>query len=272
MHPKQPSRRRRALLSVLAAAVVGTLAAVVGPPVVHLLARYAGQSEPVAFHRTASVTAAQVGPAPEPATSSVDPVGATSAPQPTSAPISGPDRVQTAATPTTAFTTLGIRLKAAPTASEPVQVRVHTNGRWSNWYPLDVNVDEGPDQSSAEHAHSKGLVSEPLWVGSADAYQVNAPVSSVGDQASMVLVRQVGTDVVVHDASTPAGAISPNAPAIHSRAEWGARAPSSALDQRLDPEARDRAPLGDRERLHARPGTWDHPFDPGVPHGRQRLV
>jgi hypothetical protein len=215
-------------LSVLAATIVGTFLAIVGPPVIQLVARYAGQTEPVAFHpisarSDAAAPSTRVAMAASPATTAPD-----ADPVPTPQPIEAPGRVQTDATPTKSFTTVGIRLRSLPSAGDPVQVRVRSNGAWSRWYPLDVNGDEGPDATSAEAAHSKGIVSEPLWIGSADAYQVNAPASVVGGQATMVLVRQVGTDVVVHDAATPAGAISPNAPAIHSRAEWGARAPTSA--------------------------------------------
>ena len=69
--------------------------------------------------------------------------------------------------------TIGVALPEAPTS--PVSVRWRDDAGWSDWHELEVEVDKGPDQSTDEGAkaaqHRNGVVTEPLWIGNADAYQ-----------------------------------------------------------------------------------------------------
>ena len=84
------------------------------------------------------------------------------------------------------------------------------------------------------------MVTQPLWVGSATAYQVALPAADAvgapvptapegGAAPLVVLVRPDGGHLEVEAESIPAGAQSLGQPAIHTRAEWSARAPSNPI-------------------------------------------
>ena len=145
------------------------------------------------------------------------------------------------------FVTIGVALPEAPTS--PVSVRWRDDAGWSDWHELEVEVDKGPDQSTDEGAkaaqHRKGVVTEPLWIGNADAYQVRLPEEAVDPAADtsttttsapidgagpeVVVVRPDGQRLEVESDSVPAGAQSVGQPAIRTRGEWGARAPSNSV-------------------------------------------
>ena len=130
------------------------------------------------------------------------------------------------------FVTIGVSLDGVPTA--PVSVRWEDESGWSEWTELEVEVDKGPDASTAEAVHaeatSRSVVTQPLWVGTATAYQVqvSAADAELVGLAEAVVVRPDGQDLVVEANDVPAGA-SVGRPPVHPRGEWGARAPSTTI-------------------------------------------
>ena len=146
------------------------------------------------------------------------------------------------------FVTIGVALPEVPMS--PVSVRWRDDAGWSDWHELEVEVDKGPDRSSDEATkaadHRTGVVTEPLWIGKADAYQVRLPRDAAdgtsdtttstttsapidGPGPEVVVVRPDGQRLEVESDSVPAGAQSVGQPAIRTRGEWGARAPSNSV-------------------------------------------
>lgn len=98
------------------------------------------------------------------------------------------------------------------------RIRVEHDG-WSEWLGLEPATD-GPDLSSGE-GRLGAIVSEPVWVAGADAFEIEASTDAVGLRVHVV---RAGED--------QAGTLSPiylpgGAPPIYARASWGAR-PSRA--------------------------------------------
>jgi hypothetical protein len=118
------------------------------------------------------------------------------------------------------FRMIGVSLDEVPT--EPILVRVkETGGEWGAWRELEVELDEGPDLSSPEAAGST-VGTEPLWVDTADGYEVSLGEEDSGN-ADVVVVREHERTVVAE--RTSAGAALPPLEGMHHRSEWGARAP-----------------------------------------------
>lgn len=118
------------------------------------------------------------------------------------------------------FNVIGVSLEQAPT--EPVLVRVKdVGGDWGDWQELAVEADEGPDLGSPE-GEASTVGTEPLWVDGADGYEVSLGAEDA-DAANVVVVREHERTVVVEGAR--AGAALPPLQGMHSRGEWGARAP-----------------------------------------------
>ena len=88
------------------------------------------------------------------------------------------------------FELIGLRLDGADPQVESISVRFRTDGAWSEWAALGINPDEGPDPGSLESERAVAAVSEPLWVGEADAYQLSGPEALVGASADVLLVRE----------------------------------------------------------------------------------
>lgn len=164
---------------------------------------------------------------------------------------------------------------------------------WSDWHELEVEVDKGPDQSTdegAKAAQHRNRGRRPSRCGSAmptptrcvsrggggierrnatSTTTTSAPIDGAGPE--VVVVRPDGQRLEVASDSVPAGAQSVGQPAIRTRGEWGARAPSNSVGTASFPQARRSAPLGDRQRLLAGRRARHYPLDPGIPHRRQRL-
>jgi hypothetical protein len=108
-----------------------------------------------------------------------------------------------------------------------VEVRVRTHGQWSGWNALDV-ADGGPDANSPEGRRASGRVTtEPLWVGAADGIQ--SRVVGLGRHALPNAVRltvvdpgQSAADSATTGVPASAAWASTTAPAIYTRAQWGA--------------------------------------------------
>lgn len=124
---------------------------------------------------------------------------------------------------TAPFTMLGVEV-SDPTVAE-VRVRFHTESGWGDWETLDIERDGGPDRTSPEYRG--GTVTEPIWVGRADGYQIETAGSDI-DEVTTLAVRVTGRERVVETTTPVAGASPFGRPPIVSRAEWGARPPSSS--------------------------------------------
>lgn len=124
----------------------------------------------------------------------------------------------------TRFSMIGVSLEDVPT--DPVMVRVRgTDGAWGEWLELDVDDDEGPDQTSVEGrraATAGGHRTEPVWVGDADGYELSIGESDV-EGASVVVVRESTRRVVVDSTPVASSGYDPF-PGLHRRSEWTSRA------------------------------------------------
>ena len=169
----------------------------------------------------------------------IDPVGLRASSPPVAEHAAGPrtaatvsaalaPAVVTAATATRPFSLVGVDWTGATPAGTAVQVRVHEDGAWSDWSPLDVVADHGPDSAEAV-ADGVRTGTEPLMTApGSDGVQVR--VDSLGGQAPtdarITLVDPRTSDA---DASATPTALStaqaagdPLRPAIITRAQWGA--------------------------------------------------
>jgi hypothetical protein len=159
--------------------------------------------------------------------------------------LDAPVRVETldgAAVPRKAplpFSMVGLTVPAGARA----EVRTSPDGRmWSEWLPVELHPDEGPDPDSPEEAAEPGATaavdSLPLWVGEArevqtrvagadpDAVEVHL-VDSAG--LSRSVGRRVGDALRAAWRGTPQPAMAAaNRPVIRSRAEWGANEEASS--------------------------------------------
>ncbi len=119
---------------------------------------------------------------------------------------------------------IGVTLPTAP--ADPVLVRARVDGTWSPWLEIPFADGEAPDLSTPT---APGVHSEPVWLGEADAYELDGP----SDLATLEVhaVEPTGT----RRTSLPAGAAgAAGAPAIRSRASWGARPPSHTPSKTAD--------------------------------------
>lgn len=136
--------------------------------------------------------------------------------------------VVTAATTTRPFSLVGVDWTGATPAGTTVQVRVHENGTWSDWSPLEVVADHGPDAAEAA-ADGVRTGTEPLMTApGSDGVQVR--VDSLGGQAptdariTLVDPRTSDADATASPTalSSAQAAGDPLRPAIITRAQWGA--------------------------------------------------
>jgi hypothetical protein len=107
--------------------------------------------------------------------------------------------------------------------ADGVSVRVETAGGWQQWIPLEASTDR-PDPGTAEARRATaGQTSEPIWVGTASNFEVQA-APSISD-VQVHLVRSGGDPEPQYVAQTflPGGA-----PPVYLRSAWGANAPISA--------------------------------------------
>jgi len=153
------------------------------------------------------------------------------------------ERVASDVVETDEFQTVGVTWpEDADIATLDPYLRVRSDGEWSEWTELGQDSD-APDAGTADAAHATRGGTEPLWVGDADAVQVSFAADEAGGPDGLALVL-VGSDEVplpaddrivgdmppaqidVQTTSFSTGqlaAADPAAPAIISRAEWGAR-------------------------------------------------
>ncbi|MEV5963418.1 peptidoglycan recognition protein [Kribbella sp. NPDC051952] len=108
------------------------------------------------------------------------------------------------------------------------KVRVERSGQWTDWQPLTVEDDHGPDPLVPEGIQRGGT--DPLWVGDATGVEASA-VTNSGTTVSGAKVILIQPGVLATDADEPqaSGVIEPAAsrapyqmPAMVSRKRWGA--------------------------------------------------
>ncbi|MBV9283155.1 MAG: peptidoglycan recognition protein, partial [Acidimicrobiia bacterium] len=132
------------------------------------------------------------------------------------AAVGGPERVTAEHVGVSTFKMFGVSWEGP--VGDGARVRVRSNGKWGEWQTLDP--EEGPDHSSPEfHPHPN--ISEPIWTGGSDAYQVELPAGATALQAH--LVRESGKRLQL--SSVVARASAAPQPAINPRSSWGARPP-----------------------------------------------
>ncbi len=192
--------------SGLAALIVAMVVVIVGQPRVRFEQRYRGAAEPLHFATMAA----------------------------TLDPGTGHSSAQVL---TRDFSTIGVRVDAVPATT--VEVRWRSGGAWSAWHALDFEPAVGPDPATAEagrasSTHGDSITSEPVWIGSADGYQVRGGEDLGGLSPEVVLVRPDGVEAIVETVQSDAGADTFGRPAIHPRSDWGARAPAGSISTAPD--------------------------------------
>ena len=97
-------------------------------------------------------------------------------------------------------------------------------GTWGPWQTLEEGDDEGPSAGTAEHASSR-VATSAVWVGRATGYELRFPADATDRQVHLIQnsVRYVQQARVA--AAAAAADAAPGMPSVHSRTEWGARAP-----------------------------------------------
>lgn len=113
----------------------------------------------------------------------------------------------------------------------PPPLDVFRDGHWQPLFVEEESEDFGPDASSVEAAEavdatSTERFSEPVWVGEAEGYRIRHRRGVDDAAVHLIRNRTVLTPVLDNDAADAAPAPS-GAPPIHSRADWGASAPTS---------------------------------------------
>ena len=120
-----------------------------------------------------------------------------------------------------AFQLLGVSWASGPAGG---QVRARTTDGWDEWIELDFEDRATP--GSSEDANPR-MVSEPIWVGRADGYQLDLPAGV--DDVEVHLVRS-GAAAPGQPVVLAASSSTKDAPAITSRSSWGPRAPKATPD------------------------------------------
>jgi hypothetical protein len=108
----------------------------------------------------------------------------------------------------------------AGTSDASARVRVHDDNRWGPWQALDAESEDGPDRGSPEYG--RRVATTPLWVGSADGYQVDARPAAT---ARVELVRE-GARLVARASRGASAAANVAMPSMQMRDSWQAREPS----------------------------------------------
>ena len=126
------------------------------------------------------------------------------------------------------FSMVGITWDGS-SAVEEVQawVRTRTAGTWSGWKALGGTADEEPDLGTLDAAGATRGGTSPLWVGDADGVQARVDVLSGPDPKGLRLSLVDPGESPADGMGAAGGALSvadaaSSAPAIRSRAEWGA--------------------------------------------------
>src|SRR5439155_8643618 len=97
---------------------------------------------------------------------------------------------------------------------------------WGSWQRLELDT-HGPDPRSREaRAAPVRVVTEPIWVGSADGYEVDVPAGVADAKVHLVRDAHSGGTLALGESEASA---APQ-PFINPRSSWGARPPKQAPD------------------------------------------
>ncbi|ADG75269.1 N-acetylmuramoyl-L-alanine amidase family 2 [Cellulomonas flavigena DSM 20109] len=179
-------------------------------------------------------------PAPAPA---ADPGGVPSAPGATPPPTTGtadelvlqdpagPRVLSAVVEPDAEFQTVALTWPVDADVSDLApQVRTRTTDGWSDWVPLETD-ESAPDEGTADARAQRRGGTPSVWVGASDAVQISVAAVAT-EQLEDVRLAVVGSEVdetAVPDVAGATRGMSPlaaatQAPAVVSRAQWGARA------------------------------------------------
>jgi hypothetical protein len=110
-------------------------------------------------------------------------------------------------------------------AGVTAKVRVQRDGQWTDWQPMQIEDEHGPDPSDPEGIERAGT--EPLWVGNATGVQASAVTASGAVSDAKVVLIQPG--VLSSDSEEPGGPVEAASsrapypmPLMVSRKRWGA--------------------------------------------------
>ena len=120
---------------------------------------------------------------------------------------------------TRAVRALGVTVDASPDG--PVLARGRVDGVWTPWFEVPFVEGEAPDTTSDAAAARAALTSEPVWLGEADAYELDAPPSTRGLDVHEVVVGRTLRRVALGGVAGAAAA-----PTVLPRSSWGARPPT----------------------------------------------
>jgi len=189
----------------------------------------AAPSAGTAGSTTTSTTSPALGTTPgsgSTTTTTPGPVTASS-PEALSRLASAPGRQRAHAEGVAAFRLIAVKLHT--TSTDPVLVRVHDANGWGAWQSLGTDGADAPDAGTAEAIRGDqradgAKFSEPVWVGTADGYEVSLPADAT--DATADLVRDT-TRVVRTNGDRANAAVVPTGgqPPINTRASWSARPP-----------------------------------------------
>lgn len=120
------------------------------------------------------------------------------------------------------FSTVGVTWTPGPQSDDVVvRVRVHRDGAWTAWVPLESETGGDSAAPAAERRDAAG----PAWVGPSDGVQVRVDVlrGDAPQDLELVLVDP-GSSPADASAATPASSAhaDDSRPVIRSRADWGA--------------------------------------------------
>ncbi|MFE4646983.1 N-acetylmuramoyl-L-alanine amidase [Streptomyces sp. NBC_01550] len=110
---------------------------------------------------------------------------------------------------------------AALNGSVQVRARDSDTRIWGDWRTLELDVHT--PESGSDHGAAGGRGgTQPLWVGPSDGVQARVTGTRLPDGLRVDLVDPEGGTARARTANTAATAPAAGAPAITSRAEWGA--------------------------------------------------
>jgi hypothetical protein len=139
------------------------------------------------------------------------------------------DRLTATASDVEPFTMIGLAGRTA--TPDEARIRLHTADGWGEWEPITFDEHAGPAPDSDEGRRAADAtggvpVGDPIWVGSADGYELEVPGDTT--DAAVLVVRE--HDEQVEAPADTSGQALPlqGRPNINPRTSWGARAPKVA--------------------------------------------
>jgi hypothetical protein len=121
---------------------------------------------------------------------------------------------------------VGVTTASAPNG--PVFVRGRVGGAWTPWFEVPFDHGHSPDLTDRSATPSR-TTSDPVWLGDADAYELDAPPTVRSLDVHAVVVERTERRTVADAAAGAAGA-----PSIRARSSWGARPPKATPARTAD--------------------------------------